>query len=428
MFSLNRRQLLSATASAAAVGTLAACSGGGNPSGGAGGSATMAVQIWDAVQKNGVQAAIDGFLENNPDVEIRLDSLPESQYYQSLDASLAAGQGPDVLWQSSRAIEYVEGGAIEPLDERIEAAGIDMSVYAPEITGLYNFDGKQYGIPKDMDAWVMIYNPAIFDQHNVPTPSPEWTWEEMVGIGEELLEASGNRGNIIGYDTSFLFGCSDAVHHSGGRYVSEDGTKAVINSDEAIDGFSRILALMDLGLAPNPADRADFDALAALVSGNLAIAMVPSWQISAVGEAVTPDAPFAAVHLPSVNGDFRCNTNGLSYMLNANTAHKDEAFALLQFMTSPEGAALHAANGAGLPAVPAAQDAWFEANSAITDIEAVRVASENVYLRPSTEFPRARPGMTEAATNILPQLWSKTLTVPEALDEMNDVIQRALDS
>ncbi|WP_304650881.1 ABC transporter substrate-binding protein [Tessaracoccus sp. OS52] len=423
---VSRRRLFSLAAAAGAASALAACSPEASKAPDAA-SAALIVQIWDAVQKGGVQAAIDGFAKNSSST-VRLDVLPEDQYYQSLDASLGAGKGPDVMWQSSKAIEYVQGGAIEPLDERIAEAGIDLSQYAPQITSLYNFDGKQYGIPKDMDAWVMVYNPAILDKHGVSAPSPEWTWQDMLAIGQELLDASGNRGNIIGYDTNLAFGCSDAVHHSGGRFVSEDGTKAVIDSDEAVDGFNRILELMDLGLAPNPAERADFDALSALTSGNLAIAMIPSWQISALGEAVTDDLPLTAVRLPSSNGNFACNTNGLSYMLNANSAAKDQAFSLMAWMTSLDGARLHAANGAGLPALPAAQDAWFEANSAIKDIDAVRVASENVYLRPSTAFPKARPGLTEASTNVLPQLWAKAVTVPEALAQMNDVIQRSLDS
>lgn len=430
MSAISRRRLFGLGAAASMAGVLAGCSGGTAPSSGSasGGSAELTVQIWDAVQRNGVQAAIDGFTAKNAATKVTLDLLPEDQYYQALDSSLAAGRGPDVLWQSSKAIEYVQGGVIEALDERIAAAGIDLSVYTPEITKLYSFDGKQYGIPKDMDAWVMIYNRATFDEHGVQPPAADWTWDDMVRIGQELLDKSGDRGNIIGYNLGMAFGCADSVYQSGGRFVSEDGTKATMDSAESVAGFTRLLDLMDAGLVPNPAERSDFNALNALTSGNLPLAMIPSWQISAVAEAVTDALPLAAVRLPSTNGNYACNTNGLSYMMNVNTPAKDAAFDLLASLTSLEGARLHAAHGAGLPALPEAQDAWFEANKAITDIDAVREASQNVYLRPTTAHPKARPGFTESSTNVLPRLWSKDLTVPAALAEMNTIVQRALDS
>lgn len=434
MSAISRRRLLGLGATAGLAGALVGCTGGATPGGATGtagagsGSAKLTVQIWDSVQRNGVQAAIDAFTAQNAATQVTLDLLPEDQYYQALDSSLAAGQGPDVVWQSSKAIEYVQGGVIEALDERIAAAGIDLSKYAPEITKLYNFDGRQYGIPKDMDAWVMIYNRATFDQHGVPAPTADWTWDDMVRTGHALLDKSGDRGNIIGYNLGLSFGCADSVYQNGGRFVSEDGKKAQMNTAESIAGFTRILELMDAGLVPNPAQRSDFNALNALTSGHLPIAMIPSWQISAVADAVTDALPLAAVRLPSTNGDFACNTNGLSYMVNANSKAKDEAFNLLAALTSLEGARLHAANGAGLPALPEAQDAWFEANKAVAGIDAVRDASQNVYLRPTTAHPKARPGFTESSTNILPRLWSKDLSVPDALGQMNDIVQRALDS
>lgn len=434
MATITRRRMFSLTALAGASGALAACSN-GSPSpgtsttgGGASGGASLVTQIWDANQRNGVQAAIDAYTKAHEGTTVRLDLMPEDQFYQTLDSSLAAGEGPDVFWQSSRAIEYIKGGAIEALDERIASAGIDLGQYSPVITELYKFDGKQYGIPKDMDAWVMVYNEALFEKAGVATPTAEWTWDDMVRTAQELLAATGDRGNILGYNTGLVNGCSDSVHQLGGRYISEDGTKSLLTSDECVAGFTRIMELMDAGLVPNPSDRADFDVLGALMSGALPIATVPSWQISAVAEAASDKLPLAAVRLPSTKGDFRCNTNGLSYMLNTNSKSKDQGFELLAFLTSLEGATLHAANGAGLPAIPAAQDAWFKKNGAIQGIDAVREASQNVYLRPSTAFPKARPGISEAQTNILPQLWAKSLTIPEALGQMNDIIQRALDS
>ncbi|MEV5776821.1 hypothetical protein AB0L49_37285 [Streptomyces antimycoticus] len=61
------------------------------------------------------------------------------------------------------------------------------------------------------------------------------------------------------------------------------------------------------------------------------------------------------------------DVNGLSYVMNARSSHKDAAWKLIKFLTSDEGATLHVEGGAR-PAANvsrAVQTACFKANSKI---------------------------------------------------------------
>lgn len=426
MTTLSRRHLLGlAAAGAVSTGTLAACSSG------AGGSdslpSELTVQIWDPNQQAGVQAAVDGYATTDGASPVRVDLIPEDQYYTKLDASLGAGAGPDVMWQSSKAPDYIAGGALEPLDDYIAEAGIDMTQYATEIAELYNIDGKQYGIPKDMDAWVVVYNAALFAEHGVAEPSPEWTWEDMLATAQQLLDASGQQGSVLYFSNSLVNGFSDIVHQLGGSLVSEDGTQATVDSEQGREAFARLFELVDKGYAPDLSQKADFDSLTALISGSLFMSTVPSWDIVAISGSGAEKDTFKAVRMPSINGDYRANTNGLSYTLNAASKQKDAAFGLIEHLASLEGATQHAEAGAGLPAIAAAPDPWFTANENIGNIDAVRDAAQNVYLRTSTRVPASRPGISEAQTNVMPRIWAKEITVDEGLAEIQETIQGALD-
>jgi multiple sugar transport system substrate-binding protein len=427
MTTLSRRRFLTLSAAGAlgvgAAGTLAACGGRS-----ASASGELTVQIWDPNQEAGVRAAIDAFAASDAGVPTRLDLIPEGQYYTKLDASLGAGAGPDVMWQSSKVPDYVAGGALEPLDDYITDAGIDMSAYIPAITSLYNIDGHQYGIPKDVDTFVVIYNARLFAEHGVAEPSPEWTWEEMLDVSQQLLDASGWTGAIGSFRTDLNASISDIAQQLGGGLVSEDGKTATLATEPVEEAVQRLLDLVEAGFAPDLSQKADYDALSSLIAGNLFFAVIPSWDLTAVAGASEGPDHFKAVRLPSVDGSFVSNTNGLAYTLNAHSQRKDEAFALIRSLTSVEGASAHAAAGAGLPAIPAAQDAWFEANSSIGRIETVREAAGNLYLRTTTRVPKSRPGMDKIETIVMPPMWAGTLPVADALEQANTMMQEALDS
>lgn len=90
-------------------------------------SIKLSVMIWDPAQRDGVQMAINAFEAANPNIKVSLEQVPTDQYYTKLDAALGAGAGPDVMWQSSRASYYVNGGALQPLNKYIAESGVSLT-------------------------------------------------------------------------------------------------------------------------------------------------------------------------------------------------------------------------------------------------------------------------------------------------------------
>ena len=180
-----RKKLLTLAATVS-IGVLAAC-GNSNSDTTQENKIELEVMTWDSVQQDGVQKAIDAFEDQHPNINVNLETIPsKGDMLVKLNASLESGKAPDVFWQSYEASTYVEAGVLEPLDEYIKQDNMDLSNYNSKIVDLYNMNDQQYGIPKDMDAWFVIYNTKLFDELGVEYPTDNWTWEQMVDIASQL--------------------------------------------------------------------------------------------------------------------------------------------------------------------------------------------------------------------------------------------------
>ena len=76
---------------------------------------------------------------------------------------------PDVFWMhSSQHIRYAQSGMLMDLNEVIENSDVlDMSNFTEGIVDLYNVDGKQIAIPKDVSTIGLWYNKTLFDEAGV---------------------------------------------------------------------------------------------------------------------------------------------------------------------------------------------------------------------------------------------------------------------
>jgi multiple sugar transport system substrate-binding protein len=388
----------------------------------------LSLMIWDPAQTAGVQKAVDAFEAANPNIHVSLEQVPVDQYYTKLDASLGAGEGPDVMWQSSKASYYVDGGALQPLDDFIKRDGLSLDGYKKEIVALYNFGGQQYGVPKDYDAWTFVYNTAVFAALGVAAPSAEWTWEDMVRIAEAVKAKQSAAGDVpLYYNYSFNNGVASLVHSLGGQVIA-DG-KGTMSSAEGVKALVTMKDLQDRGVILKIADASDFNPVNALISGKLAMAEIPSWNLSLLSKADVPAGTFQVVRLPSVNGRWASDTNGLSYVMNVNSKHQNEAWQLIKFLTSEAGAVLHAEGGAALPAntAQAALTAFVTANQALVGLEdALILAAEQSYPRTTTANPKILPGVPKINSEVMGPYYAGSLTAEDAAKKIDDILNGSL--
>jgi len=116
------------------------------------------------------------FQDAHPNIKV------EVQHIEDIDYVASEGSNIDVFETSQfNLISLVERDAILNLDPILQGdpQGIVADFY-PHLLEAFSWQGQIWGVPADVDPWVLYYNKDLFDQADVPYPQPEWTWNEFL--------------------------------------------------------------------------------------------------------------------------------------------------------------------------------------------------------------------------------------------------------
>ena len=125
------------------------------------------------------QAMADEFMAMHPNVTIDINVLENEAFKAALQTNLQAGDVPDLFqsWGGGGLREQVEAGLVQD----ITAASSELvKNLNPGAVGLYNVDGKQYGIPFNLGMVGFWYNKDLFAQAGIEAPPT--TWDELLDV------------------------------------------------------------------------------------------------------------------------------------------------------------------------------------------------------------------------------------------------------
>lgn len=166
-----------------------------------------------------------------------------------LTEAILSGNAPDVIMTLGRS---------DPLNLGIRGALLDLKQFADydEVAARFSADantpyiykGAAYGLPVTQNFCMMFYRTDIFEEMGLAVPQ---TWDDFFKT-VRILQRSNLQvgvpvpsGTLLGnYDlfTAFLY-------QNGGSIMNEDGTRAVLDSPEAIEAFTTWTNLfVDMGL------------------------------------------------------------------------------------------------------------------------------------------------------------------------------------
>lgn len=179
--------------------SLAAC--GGKDDGGSsadGGGEELVIAIWDTQQEPGLTEITDKFTEETG-IKCKIQVTPWDQYWTMLEAGATGGSMPDIFWMHSNMInQYAEYDMLLDLTDAITEYGVELDKYPEGIVSLYqNEDGKQLGIPKDMDTSALWYNKTMFDEAEIDYPDETWTWDTLAETAKKLTKEDGSQYGFV---------------------------------------------------------------------------------------------------------------------------------------------------------------------------------------------------------------------------------------
>src|SRR5699024_6456433 len=252
-----------------------------------------------------------------------------------------------VIWPA----EFAQANYALELDRFIEADDIDMDAYFPGSVAAGNFQGKQWAMPKFIDAGVLFYRSDIVD-------NPPETWDELI---EQATELQGEDGTEFGYlmQASQYEGLvTNAIEFIGsyGGAVLDENENVVVDSPETVKAIEKMQEIVQSDFVPsNILNFTEIETESAFIEGNAVFARNwPYLQASSNDEEkskVAGDVAFTTV--PAGDDGSASALGGWMTMINRYSEHPEEAWEFVKFMTGPEGQKITATEGGSAPTLEA---------------------------------------------------------------------------
>ncbi|WP_353808779.1 ABC transporter substrate-binding protein [Agromyces sp. SYSU T00194] len=319
---------------------LSACSGGG--------AATedeefeLRMTVWTSNEDHLAlfDSIADAYLEDHPEVtDITFDPLPFEDYTSTVTTQIAGGQAPDLAWiLENAAPDFVDSGALLPLDETLEAdPDYGFDDLSESATALWHDgDGALVAYPFSTSPFVMFANDSLLAEAGLPTAAEmqaagDWNWEGVSAAGSTVNAETGKAGFVIrDFDYTTWDNLASVWMGWGAAPWSADGATCTFDSPEMVEAFEFLHdAAFDSMSMPGPGTTADF------------FAGESAFTVTQISRASLLDGSFEfdLLSLPEgpVGEYSMVGQAGIGVM--SSGAHAQAAAEFLAFFTSPENSA-----------------------------------------------------------------------------------------
>lgn len=323
-----KQQWIIAGSSVAVAGLLlAGCSSGQADDAG---PVTITYLNWSANggHEEDLEAIADAFQEENPQIEVDLQTVPYDGYFTALQTAVAGGNAPDTFELNYEEFSsYADSGALAELSD------VDTSVYVDDLVNGFVYDGKQYGLPTAFQAGILAYNKDLFDAAGVDYPTDDWTWDDARAAAEKITQPAEDVWGL--QQPAHFWEFYSTLAAAGGEFFNEDKSAAAFNSPEGLEAFSWLVEKSGV-IAPPVNEIAGIPDIESTMfkNGQLGMWQVASGAISGLRETAANWDIQIVPKLKSHTAYAFVNMVGVS----ADTAHLEAAQKWAEFLTASDAA------------------------------------------------------------------------------------------
>jgi multiple sugar transport system substrate-binding protein len=348
--------LASASPSSAASGTASASttpSVGATPAGYTGPAATIEYAIWgDPTELKNQQAIVDAFHAAQPKITVKVTVSDWDTYWDKLQTGLAGGAAPDVFAMDGPLFpDYAGRDVLLDLTPLVQRDGYDLSALdGNAVKDFTTSDGKQLGLPRDLNVIALFYNKDLFDKAKVAYPDNTWDWSKLVAVAKQLTIDSNNdkkpdQWGLYTETTDMENYWSSLVWQNGGDVLAPDGKSIVLDQPAGSGGLQFLQDLIwKEKVVPEPALFAETGD--AFEQGKAAMEVNGSWLV-ATDEAA--GLKFGIAPLPKGPAGMATSVNPTGAVISKATKSPDAAWEFVKYLASPEAQQKIMALKASLP-------------------------------------------------------------------------------
>ncbi len=311
----------------------------------------LRMSVWGSLSdQEAYQARLDLAAEQFPDIDVELLYTPDD-YDQRIQTMMAGGDAPDIVQMAEAIHGFSSRGQLLALDDLISASGLDMAARFGTNHLQYQYEGSQYALPDRGGAMIVYYNTDMFDAAGIDYPTADWTWEDFLTAAQALTLRDGDTVTQYGFAAGGWWPWwMSFIYQNGGAVLDETGAPA-FNTPETAEALQLYNDLVyTYGVAPSPEDYANLgtnspDPLFA--QGKVAIIMTGFWNIASLR-----DVPDLNWDIAPVWGNVERGTVsfGSGLAISSGSAHPEEAFQIINFLTDEAAQTVIVERGQDAPA------------------------------------------------------------------------------
>ncbi len=338
------------------------------------GKTVVTVRIWAEQIAPDYRQSFEAFTRTHPDIQVRINLVAYSTYFNTLRTDVAGGSADDIFWLSNAYFAaYADSGRLVKVDTHAA------SDWEPAVVDQFTRGGAMWGVPQLTDAGIALYyNADLLAAAGVDpaelgglqwSPDADDTLRPL--LARLTVDENGNTAGTPGFDGSRVHQWGyNAANDPQGIYLNYIGSAGGVfqRDDEfafdnpaAVKAFRYLVGLINHDHVAPPAsdtnDNGDFSRNQFL-AGRMALFQSGTYNLAPVAR----DAPFrwGVAMMPAGPVGRVSVTNGIAAAGNAATKHPDAVRQVLAWMGSREGNEYLGRNGAAIPAVLSAQPVYFD--------------------------------------------------------------------
>ncbi|MBT2565869.1 extracellular solute-binding protein [Arthrobacter sp. ISL-85] len=295
-------------------------------------------------------------------VNFQPNGVDDQAYKTKISLDLSTGQGADVtsidgIWLG----EFADAGYISPLEDIVGKDKVQAwdgwKQIKPAVQQLTTYEGKQYGVPDGTDGRVIYFNKALFAQAGLPADWQPKSWDDILDAARKLKKLPDvtplqiNAGKAMGEAATMqgflplLQGTGQPINKDGKWQGNSQGVQDVLNF------YSKVYGSEQLGDPLLQQDAKGRDKSFQEFSQNKLGILIESdylWRsvinpVKGVSPMANRDSAVGWAKIPAQssgkgpNGaDFVSMSGGSGEVINPKTKYPQQAWELLQFMSSAD--------------------------------------------------------------------------------------------
>lgn len=283
-----------------------------------------------------LEATIAAFEIEHPTINVEYETAGWDAYFTKLQTVVAANKAPDAFELNyENFVTYAEKGALLDLSSLVAAdAGFDTSIYNPKALAAFSEDGKQYALVESFSNVVLFYNKDLFDAAGVAYPTADWTWKEELEAAQKLTDVSEGVWGTFAPIQFWEF--YKTIAQNDGSILSDDKTQVTIDSPQNVETLTWMVDKVNTyKVTPSDVDMAGQSDGDLFKAGKIAMLRTGIWMFGDFAE----NAKFnwdIALEPGNTQKAHHFFANGVA--IAANTAHPQEAYEWIKFLTSSKAA------------------------------------------------------------------------------------------